>query len=514
MSFWNKRKDFLAVDFSGNQMKILLGQSTDGKILFKDVVFKKFSQASDAEMMREVLDYFKKNRISTKQVICIIPSKLFISKNVEIPSTEKEEIAKIVDLQAGRFTPYSRDEIVIDFLCMETPNQHYTSVLLIIVNRALVDRYCRIFEDIGIPIKIMIASEAMVLTYQDLLRGSEAGSAAFGGLCIGEDSTDFTVMDHNQMVFVRSLPVGAEHFIAGKDLALAEFIKELNKSLAAYEDQGVGQPVKALILTGYMEDPNGLKAALLGGCPILQRFQTVVTTFGKASQQLFQISEQALQQMDKAKPASFIELMMALSKAEQTQIDLIPKEIKLKRSFREQSHDIKSLGITIMTIFIVLSLFLYTKIYFKNTRMQKISEAGKATFEDARMLERISTKNRVVRKILKSRGKGLSAFDEVTGLLGESTYLSHMGYDIDGKLTLGGTAESMSQVFTLVNRLEASNHYLSVKATETKSRREGTKDVADFEIICILPESFAAEKWELEKSGKPFGVTSNEKTGE
>ena len=509
MSFLKKGKDFLAVDFSGNQMKMVRGQSVGGKILFQDVFFKKFSQASDAEMMREVLDYFKKNRVSPKRVICSIPSKLFISKNVEIPSTEKEEIAKIIDLQAGRFTPYSRDEIVIDFLCMETPTQHYTSVLLIIVNRSLVDRYCRIFEDIGIPIKIMISSEAMALTYRDLLAGSVHANATLGGLCVGEDSTDFTVMGHDQMVFVRSLPVGAEHFQAGKDLASAELIKELNKSLAAYLEQGAGKPIKSLILTGFVDDPNGLKAMLLAGCPTLQRFETAVTTFGKASQQLFQMSDQAVQKMDKVKSASFIELMMSLSKSEESQVDLIPKEIKLKRGFREQSHDITSLGITIMTIFIVLSLFLYTKIYFKNTRMQKTAEAGKTIFEEARMLERVSTKNRVVRKILKARGKGLSVFDEVTGLLGESTYLSHIGYDIEGKLNLGGTAESMSQVFALVNRLEASNHYTSVKATETKSRREGTKDVADFEIVCILPESLAAEKSEEEKKGLDSGASTS-----
>jgi hypothetical protein len=240
-----------------------------------------------------------------------------------------------------------------------------------------------------------------------------------------------------------------------------------------------------------------------------------VTTFGKASHELFQISNQALQKMDKIKQVSFIELMMALSKAEDAEIDLIPKEVKLRRGFREQSREITSLGITIMTIFIVLSVFFYTKIYFKNAHLQKISEAGKVIFEDARMLERISTKNRVVRKILKTRGKGLSAFDEVTALLGESTYLSHMSYDIEGKITLGGTAESMSQVFALVNRLEASNRYLNVKATETKSRREGTKDVADFEIVCILPESVAAEKWEEEKSGKSNTASPTpEKAGE
>lgn len=507
-------KDILAVDFSGNQMKIARGRSTGAQILFDDVFLKKFAQATDAEIMREVLDYFKKNKVSPKQVICTIPSKLFISKNVEIPSTEKEEIAKIIDLQAGRFTPYSRDEIVIDFLCMETPTQHYTSVLLVIVNRALVDRYCRIFEDIGIQVRIMISSEALALTYRDWLGEADSVRAPIGGLCIGEDSTDFTVMDHQQMVFVRSLPVGAEHFSAGKSLATTEFMNELNKSLAAYQDQGVGKPLKSLTLTGLVQDPIGLKTEILNGCPALQRFETVLQI--KDSQLLFKLSENASKKVETLKPSSFVELMAAATQSHKAQIDLIPKEIKLRRRFRDQSREVISLGITVMTIFFVLSLFLYSKIYFKNTRMQKLTEAGKPTFEEARSLERISTKNRVVRKILKTRGKGLSAFDQATSLLGESTYLSHMAYDIEGKINLGGTTESMSQVFALVNRLEASNHYLSVKAKETKSRREGTKDVADFEIECILPDSPAADKWEAEKSGKISVLTeaTAEKTGE
>lgn len=500
VSFKKSPEDRIAVDFSGNQMKIAYAKLVAGKLVFQNFFMKKFSQVTDAEMMREVLDYFKKNHIAAKQVVCTIPSKLFISKNVEIPSMEKEEIAKIIDLQAGRFTPYSRDEIVIDFLCMETPTQHYTSVLLIIVNRGLVDRYCRIFEDIGIPVKIAISSEAMVMTYAELLGSQGAAAFTMGGLCIGEDTTDFTVMDHNQMVFVRSLPVGAEHFIADQKLAATELINELNKSLAAYQDQGVGKPVQAIILTGLVANLELLKEEMAKACPILQRFQTEIKI--KEVQQLFQATPEASKQAESLKPASFFELTTSLGQMDATQINLIPKEIKIKRRFREESRDITNLGITLMTIFIVLSLFLYSKIYFKNVRMQKITVAGKSTFEDARMLERVSTKNRVVRKILKTRGKGLAAFDEITGVLGDSTYLSNFGYDMEGKINLGGTAESMSQVFALVNRLEASSRYYSVKATETKSRREGTKDVADFQVECVLPDSPASEKVETEKTGK------------
>lgn len=515
LEFLNKLKlkrvpeDLVAVDLSGSQIKILHAKNASpGKVTVEGVLWKKLNQSTEADIVPEVLGYFQQNHIKASQVVCVIPAKLFISKNVEIPSTEKEEIAKIIDLQAGRFTPYSRDEIVIDFFCMDTPTQHYTSVLLVIVNRNLIDRYCRVFEDMGIPIKIAIAPEALVQTYREVLKPSSPDDFAIGGLCIGEDATDFSVMDHNQMVFVRSLPVGSEHFAASKQLAVSEFINELNKSLAVYQDQGVGKPLKTLVITGLVAEGEALKEEILKNCPVLQRADTVIKILD--SRTYYPLSEAAFEQMKALSHISFFELAAGLAHAPQTQIDLIPKEIKLKRRFREESKEITNLGITIMTIFVVLSLFFYTKIYFKNIRMEKIMEAGKSSFEEARTLERISTKNRVVRKILKNRGKGLSAFDNLTGQLGETIYLSHFTYDMEGKLELGGTADSMSQVFALVTRLEESNYYRHVAAKETKSRKEGDRDVADFEIEAILPEGPAAEKWAADEAEKAKGGAPKE----
>lgn len=501
-----KTNDLFAVDLSGGHLRLVRGQMTNGGCTVEDAVFKKLTHVSDADLLKEVLEYFKAAHVFPREVLCVVPSKLFISKNVEIPSTEKEEIAKIIDLQAGRFTPYSRDEIVIDFLCMETPNQHYTSVLLIIVNRALVDRYCRIFEDLGISVKIGIAAESMARVYRNWLVPSDQlpKGTVLGGICIAEDASDLIITDRNQIIFVRSISVGFEHFQAGKEPAAAEFIRELNQSLAAYHEQGVGSPIISLALTGLWEESEWLSREILQGCPLLQKFGTQIQP--KKFEDQFEVAASFSAKESSAKPAAFFDLAAAIEKSKEIQIDLIPKEIKLKRRFRDESREITTLGIMLMTIMFVLSFFLYTKIYFKNVRMQKMTEAGKESFEEARMLERVSTKNRVVRKIIKNRGKGLSAFNQATEFLGESTYLSHLDYDLEGYLNLGGTTESMSQVFALVNRLEASNYYVNVKAMETKSRREGTKDVADFEIRCVLPESSAAEKWEAEKLGNSSGA--------
>jgi len=48
----------------------------------------------------------------------------------------------------------------------------------------------------------------------------------------------------------------------------------------------------------------------------------------------------------------------------------------------------------------------------------------------------------------------------------------------------------MSRVFSFVTQLRDSNHFASVEAKETKSRKEGKQDVADFVIECVLAQGF------------------------
>jgi len=79
-------------------------------------------------------------------------------------------------------------------------------------------------------------------------------------------------------------------------------------------------------------------------------------------------------------------------------------------------------------------------------------------------------------------------FDKVSALIGEDMYLSRFSYDFKGKIIIAGTADSMSRVFAFVTQLEESNYFTKVKTKETKSRREGKADVADFELHCTLAE--------------------------
>ncbi len=478
--------DLIGIELADNCVKLVHLQEIAGKYEVRQAKQKIFSENAVDEMANYVHESFKELRIKNRRAFLVASSKLFISKNVDIPSKDKEEIRKIIDLQAGRFTPYSREEIVLDYFCMETPEQHYTNVLLIIMNRKVIDRYHDILAKSGIEIdKIIIASEGMAIAY-DNLAGFKSDTDAIAGIHISHDSSDLTIIDRHQMVFVRNIPVGIENFRSNQETAKQLLIDELNKSFTAYKDQGIGRPVKVLFLSGLFQELGFLEPAIKESIPLIAlnnvTIQTISTTVN------FRLEGKAAEALDTEKEVSFFDLLSCAQSLPLIKIDLVPSEVKLRHQFRESGRDIITFGILTMTIFLMLSVYLVSRIYLKKEQIKKLDSHNQTSVSEARMLENTSTKSRVLRDLIKNRGRGLYVFEKINSMIGEDIYLSNFSYDKDGKLLFSGTAESMSRVFAFVTELEESNYFKDVKTNQTKSRREGQKEVADFEIACVVAE--------------------------
>lgn len=476
--------EMMVVDLTGDLVKILLARRTADKILYEDVRQQKFSEGADEEISNFISQTARQWGLKSRQAVCMVPSKLFISKNVDMPSNDPEEISKIIDLQAGRYTPYSRDEIVIDYLCMTTAGQHYTNVLLVIVNRKLVDRYVQIFDRAQIMLsRIVAGSEAMAIQYRKLMPADQT-SGALAGIHIASDFSDLTILDKREMVFVRSLPVGANHFRANYAGAQQSFNSELTKSIASYQDHGVGEPVRGLILSGMTAGLDTLESNIREFVPAMKDPSIPIRFF--SYQKHFTLGPAAAKALEAPDLDSSFELMSCVASEDSLKIDLIPKEIKIKRKFREGGREIITLGILIMTCLVMICVFLASKIYIKKDLINRLEETADSISPQARVLERASTKSRVLRNLIEYRGKGTYVFDKVTSLIGEDLYLSIFSYDQEGKIHLVGTAQNMSGVFAFVTKLEDSGYFSSVTTNETKTRKEGSEEVADFDIDCML----------------------------
>lgn len=479
--------DVVVVDLNGDLIRLVHAKELNGQIQIIRIQRDRILPDREGAISSFVSNFARSLKSKTRKVIVSVSSNAFISKNVDIPSKDPDEIRKIIDLQSGRFTPYAREEIVLDWFCMETPEQHYTNVLLVIIQRKTVERYCAILEHSGLEVdRIVLAPEALSVVYDSKSAAVTGELEASGGVFMGAESSDFTISDNHQMVFVRSIPIGFKQLTADSENAYRTLMDELNKSINAYKDQGFGKSLKNLYLLGTIPDSDLLERNIRDQVPFITLNSVTVSILSEPSS--FSLGESSVEELKKQGDVTYFDLCAVATYFSKLRVDLIPKEIKMKHQVREGGRDIITLGITIMTIMLLLSVFLVAKTFLKKEQIKKLDKMNESSFGEARTLEQVSTKSKVLKSLIKTRGKGLYVFEKINSMIGEDIYLNAFNFDKEGAISFGGTAESMSRVFAFVNELEESNYFKDVKTKETKSRREAQKEVADFSIECIMTE--------------------------
>ncbi len=480
----SKKAEDVVIQISNYDVKFVYTKKTGGKTVIQNVLHKRYAEGADAEIVQFLNGAYKDLKISTRKALCVIPSSLLISKNIDMPSEDRDEISKIIDLQSGRYTPYSRDEIVVDYLFLKAPDRHYTNVFLIIVHRKVIDRYFHIFQQVGLQLTaVAAASEGMAQIYQEIA-GLPIDQKSIGGIHIDEETSELGILEQGYMVFIRVIPFGAKHFRASFDHTRTEFMKELNKSFIAYQNQAVGTPIQKLIVMGAVEGLGEIDVNLRNSVPYL--FASNIPIQIASYRDYFQMDGAVSEKISEYRDLSFFDVFSCARNPAGLKLDLSPKEEKIRRRFREGGKDMMTLSVLIMLVFFMVSSYLAIKISMKNMTVQKLDQENTTSFEQARTMERVSTKSRAMKENISQRGKSLFVFQRITSLIGEDVYLSGFGYEEGGEITLAGTARSMSRVYSLVTHLEESGYCGSVKTNQTKVRREGDREVADFDLSCTL----------------------------
>ena len=112
----NKSGDYICISLGDEVLKItqIKGTSKSCKIL--NVVSKDVKGISDADLPKIVQSALGGFNTKKATAVCIISPSMVATKNIEVPSINEEEIKSIVSLQAGRHTPFSRDEIQVGYI--------------------------------------------------------------------------------------------------------------------------------------------------------------------------------------------------------------------------------------------------------------------------------------------------------------------------------------------------------------------------------------------------------------
>lgn len=471
--------DLVSINLSTNNLRIVHAtMAMSGKIKVSNLTGRNTHRLSDEDISDLIKKYFNETKIKTPAVISVIPSHLCITKNIEIPSIDPEEIAGIIDLQASRHTPYLREDIIISYIKIGIYKGNHTRILLVVVNRDKIRRQFDILGRAGLRIEKVLFGPEMVSRVCLEISRSGSQRPLKGIIHIDETFTDLIIALRGIPIFIRNIHIGAQHLVSEQGDYEIKFVEEVRKSLEVYEAEKVEENPNIFTFTGAVGDMRDLQAALGDTLHI----PTEIIPYSE----YLPISDIASKAAIADKNLSFLNNIASLLAYQKAEVDLIPEEIKSRRSFERRTGDIIKTGILIIIIFFLVTGILFSKISFKNAYLEKLISKYQPIIKEAKTMEKNFKKVTMVKNYLSGGGYSLEILIELYNFMPDALRLNNIKFDQSGSFSIKGVSKSRATVFTFVENMKESKYFQNVKIKRTTKREEKNGKVVDFEITCIL----------------------------
>ncbi|HAJ57362.1 MAG TPA: hypothetical protein DCL35_06295 [Candidatus Omnitrophica bacterium] len=465
-------------DFISDAVKIAVSKPSGVKKLIADVLYKDVRGAAGPEIVRVLVDFLDRRRSRDVTAVLAIPSHLVITKNIEVPSQDEKEIRDIINLQAGRLTPYSREEVIIDYVRIGSFRQSYTKLLIVIATKEVIHKQLALFSEAGIKVsRVVLSMEAIGGLVSQYFR-LEVQDSPFCVIHADSTTTDFGIFLKNKQIFLRSISIGAHHLAADRDKYLGRFIDELKKSFDAYNAEDIETSPTLVVVTGAIDGFTDLEVMMLDAFRIPIRLLPVSDLIPRNGY----VAKESVEPPE----ISMLGVMAPLVGPDTSFINLVPEEVKLRMALEERGRELIKTGVSTMTLLLFVFASFLSNIYLKAEYLRKLTLKYKTLNAEAAEIESDFSKVRIIRGHLSLRGRALTVLAELYDLTPLEISLGNMRLKDDGTFSIRGQSSSMSVVFSYITELEKSPYFKSVKTRYTSKRKERGVDIVDFELACEL----------------------------
>lgn len=472
-------KDLLHVFLDETTLKIARSSVSQGRRIVAALYAKDLTNASAEDVRAELARGVAAVGQRMRNISVVLASKYIITKTIEVPSLDQKEIEDIVRLQAVRHTPYSKEEVVVGYISLDVILERYTKALLVIASNENIRKKTDIPETLALNIQsVHLASEVMARAIF-----SVHPEGPVGVIYIDQNSTDLLIINKGKPNFIRNIPFGAKQLKDQANHAL--LAEEIRKTVAAYQSEDAALMPKKFLLAG-VDAERAVVAK-----PIEEDFKIKTESFYYEAK--LNLSEDAKRAIASNTHLSFLDVVSDALMEQETYVDLIPEDLKIRKSFRNKGQEVFLAGSFFIVIFILTMSIFLTKIYFRNSYLKEIHKNFQIKEKEAEELVLFSEDTRKMENFNAKRGRAIKVLDQLQTMLPQEMYLSEIGMTPDEKVSIKGTSEFMSAVFSFVTEFEGNPYFKNVNTDYTKSRKEADKDVSDFGITANIEGLGASE---------------------
>jgi len=478
------RRPIVIVEIGNDWFKSLVARVLPKGIHIEKIALQKFAHIDSLHQGLE--DMLKTLKVPPHSCIFLcIPRHLLTLKVLDFPSTNPEEIKKMVEIQASKQTPYSKEEIIVGYRIIGEEQEGHTRLILAIAREDFSNERLAVVEKAGFKAERVGISSEGVFTYFMLCARSSSEKAVIL-IDIDSNYTDFIVIHKQKLVYSKSIFIGANQLMhkRGEDW-YEKFTEELKHFLNIYQAQGGERKISKVYLMGAGRGIKGLEQMLIPafGFPVEIR-----ETFGEFKEKI-SVDESVLTYLNSLEDYRFVSLSALIGFAfaqGRTEIDLTPRRIKLKRLMEKKTQKLLVMGVLLISLLMSLSFFLSERIYNKKLYLQQLRSQCRKTEKEAMYIERLKRRIKLIKERLNAKGSALDILYHIYSLTPKQIYFTDISIDEKKQVVLRGRAEVMSDVFRFVTTLEESPVFEGVKVTYATKKKEEKEAEVVFEIICLL----------------------------
>ncbi len=478
---------FVVVEIGNDRLKMLHAvPGPGGGTAIADLWVERISASASglAEAIAKVLKRW--SGFSGPAILCL-PRQLVSIRHLELPSGEPPEIADMIAIQAGKLTPWSREEVSYDYRLLGSDRPGYTRAMLVIAQRDVFRQRYFIAEEAGLaPERLTISFEGLLLwTIRALQTASEPAAVAV--LDVDSFYSDFLIVHGDRPLYSRGILTGADQLLENAAAATQQLAREVAQSieLAARETGGISP--SRIVVTGASGPADALIDVLRAqtGLPC-ERCDVLAGLSGSVGLNGMQLLSPVGGDAAVLATTSVTPLIGLAMAPERLEINMLPESVRRRRDLKRHATLLTWVGTAVLAVMVSASLLAHTFFLIRRERLAQIRERIEATAQDA---DRVGRQHELVlqaTRYLDPRKDPIRLLTAVQAALLPEIALE--GLEWDGtreRLTINGTASAIRDVRSLLNAIAETAGFEDVREDGSMSQDNRTGRFK-FKIVCSL----------------------------
>lgn len=440
------RKSVVLIEIGNDWIKLIQANASKSGVTLSKVHLEPID--ADNSISDSIAQALSDKKFNASAVLACLPRQAVNLRLMELPSTDSAEIADMVELQIGRQTPYSRDEILSDYKPLGLTRQGtYTRIMLAIVQRSIVRERFYEIEQAGLEVERMgVSSEGLLSWFLHRTRKASHDKAV---ALIDVDSfySQMLVVQHGKVVFTKSILVGANQFLESREESSEKFVQEVQRAFESCRGDLRDGEIESITLSGAGVHIEGLAeelgSALKLPCEAIDCLSDV--SLGKGAGDLGD---------SRYATASLTALIGIALNPAALEFDFIPDVVRMRKTLLNSAVSSAALAGLLMATMVCASMFAMISYSFKASRLTalaaEVERTKPAIVKVERMLE-------VIREAIQrqdSRFSMVNLLSAIHSSVPKDVYLETVDVDVKGrKVALAGTAPARKDIRDLLKML-------------------------------------------------------------